>query len=301
MEGSGPEGQAGDLGAPLTSLKPWPAQQEARQRKGQAPVPGEDSGVRDRGPAAVGRSGSAHRPRFKPELCTEGDQARGDRIPEVSRPTPGEAEGAGATRGPASDPSTRQRQLQPRAPTGPRGRWVTATQVPTVRPAPPCHPPPVDGVLTLSPRLGPLCPGSVPRSGTRAVHLPSCGAIEGQSQAPCPSHSRRAQWPPADGQSRPRHGGPPAPATRRAGERGSICVRSRHLGPASASGASLRGPPVPSAPEGGGRRATGLDGLPHVTVVFLRTSAFLGCGPPSPLRSQRKDSSLEIDITPSLH
>lgn len=244
----------------------------------------------------MGRSSSAHRPRFKPELCTEGDQARGDRIPEVSRPTPGEAEGAGATRGPASDPSTRQRQLQPRAPTGPRGRWVTATQVPTVRPAPTRHPPPVDGVLTLSPRLGPLCPGSVPRSGTRAVHLPSCGAIEGQSQAPCPSHSRRAQRPPADGQSRPRHGGLPAPATRRAGERGSICVRSCHLGPASASGASLRGPPVPGAPEGGG-----LDGLPHVTVVFLRTSAFLGCGPPSPLRSQRTDSSLEIDITPSSH
>lgn len=177
VEGSGPEGQAGDLGAPLTSLKTWPAQQEARQRKGQAPVPGEDSGVRDQGPAAVGRSGSAHRPRFKPELCTEGDQARGDRIPEVSRPTPGEAEGAGATRGPASDPSTRQRQLQPRAPTGPRGRWVTATQVPTVRPAPTRRTPRWTGCSLSAPAWGPcargLCRGPGPGRSTFHLAVPS--------------------------------------------------------------------------------------------------------------------------------
>lgn len=294
MEGSGPEGQAGDLGAPLTSLKPWPAQQEARQRKGQAPVPGEDSGVRDRGPAAVGRSGSAHRPRFKPELCTEGDQARGDRIPEVSRPTPGEAEGAGATRGPASDPSTRQRQLQPRAPTGPRGRWVTATQVPTVRPAPTRRPLGGRGAHS-QPRPGAPVPGVCaevrdpggPPSILRCHRRPVTGSVP--ITLP-PGSAAAGRWPVAS----PVRGAP-------SGERGSICVRSRHLGPASASGASLRGPPVPSAPEGGGRRATGLDGLPRVTVVFLRTSAFLGCGPPSPLRSQRKDSSLEIDITPSSH
>lgn len=218
MEGSGPEGQAGDLGAPLTSLKPWPAQQEARQRKGQAPVPGEDSGVRDRGPAAVGRSGSAHRPRFKPELCTEGDQARGDRIPEVSRPTPGEAEGAGATRGPASDPSTRQRQLQPRAPTGPRGRWVTATQVPTVRPAPTRRPPRWTGCSLSAPAGAPpgVCaevrdPGGPPSilqchrrpvTGSVPITLPPGSAAAGRWPvaspawgAPGPGHAagRRAR------------------------------------------------------------------------------------------------------------
>lgn len=66
VEGTGPERQAGDLGALLTSLKPWPAQQETRRRTSQAPVPGEDSGVRDRGPAPLGHSGSAYRPGFKP-------------------------------------------------------------------------------------------------------------------------------------------------------------------------------------------------------------------------------------------
>lgn len=153
----------------------------------------------------------------------------------MSRPTPGEAEGAGATRGPASDPSTRQRQLQPRAPTGPRGRWVTATQVPTVRPAPTRHPPPRwTGCSLSAPAWGPcargLCRGPGPGRSTFHLAVPSKA-----------SHRLRAHHTPAGPSGRrqmasrvPGTGGPqPRPRGGPAGEA------------PSASAAATSAPPPP--------------------------------------------------------
>lgn len=101
---------------------------------------------------------------------------RGDRTPEVSRPTPGRAEDAGAIRDPASDPTARQRLLQPREPTGQRGRWVTATQATQktvadwpglgVRPVPTSRPRGRRGAPSHPRPWAPVPRVSVPRSRT---------------------------------------------------------------------------------------------------------------------------------------
>lgn len=107
--GRGPEGQAGDLGAPLTSLRSWPAQRERRPGKHDAPIlAGHTVGWGTWKLAPTGQSGSnlswaralrLRGPRWdvlRSHKCP-GESQEEQRMPEARAPA---AE-------PASDPSSR--------------------------------------------------------------------------------------------------------------------------------------------------------------------------------------------------